>query len=61
MPFWSLEELRNDYARIEGSFEGAIPFVMLLDPAGKVLYQKTEAKDYQELQVILNKITTTDQ
>ena len=53
MPYWSLEELRSNYAHINGEFLGAIPFVLVLDSNGTVLYQQTEAKNYDALRMRL--------
>ena len=51
MPYWGLEELRTHYAEMGGEFAGAIPFVILLNQDGEILYQETEAKNYDALRL----------
>jgi len=50
---WTLEALRAEFAEIGGEFEDAIPLYLLYDREGKLLYQASEPKELEALEVAI--------
>ena len=52
---WTIADLKYSFSQIGGTFEAAIPYIILLDPDGNIVAELTEPKDLQVLENYLSK------